>query len=153
MSQDPVKVLGKNRKAFHNYHVDEKIECGIVLQGTEVKSLRNAHFNFADAYGRIRNNEMYLIGLHINPFAQGNLFNHEPDRERKLLLHKIEILKLKRKVDEKGFTLIPLELYLKQGKVKVLLGVCRGKKLYDKRHDIKTKDLKRETDREIRGRM
>ena len=153
MSQDPVKVLGKNRKAFHNYHVDEKIECGIVLQGTEVKSLRNAHFNFADAYGRIRNNEMYLIGLHINPFAQGNLFNHEPDRERKLLLHRIEILKLKRKVDEKGFTLIPLELYLKQGKVKVLLGVCRGKKLYDKRHDIKTKDLKRETDREIRGRM
>jgi SsrA-binding protein len=153
MSQDPVKILGKNRKAFHNYHVDEKIECGIVLQGTEVKSLRNAHFNFADAYGRIRNNEMFLIGLHINPFAQGNLFNHEPDRERKLLLHKIELLKLKRKVDEKGFTLIPLELYLKQGKVKVLLGVCRGKKLYDKRHDIKSKDLKRETDREIRGRM
>jgi SsrA-binding protein len=153
MSQDPVKVLGKNRKAYHNYHVDEKIECGIVLFGTEVKSLRKAHFNFADAYGKIRNNELFLVGLHINPFAQGNMFNHEPDRDRKLLLHKQEILKLKRKVDEKGFTLIPLELYLKEGKVKVQLGVCRGKKLYDKRQDIKSKDLKRETDREIRGRL
>ena len=153
MSDQGVKILGKNRKAFHNYHVEERLECGIVLQGTEVKSLRQAHFNFSDAYARIRASELWLFGLHINPFAQGNMFNHEPDRERKLLVNRVELEKLQKKTEEKGFTLIPLSLYLKAGKVKVELGLCKGKKNYDKREDIKQKDLKRETDREIRGRF
>lgn len=153
MSQEGIKTLGTNRKAYHNFHVDERLECGIELRGTEVKSLRQAHFNFADAYARVRNGELWLIGLHINPFKHGNIYNHEPDRERKLLAHKREIDKLRRRVEEKGFTLVPLSLYLKTGKVKVELGVCRGKKTFDKRETIKEKDLKRDADREIKGRF
>ncbi|NCN06020.1 MAG: SsrA-binding protein SmpB [Spirochaetales bacterium] len=152
MIKEGVKLLGKNRKAYHEYFVDESIECGLALQGTEVKSIRKAHFNFSDSYARIRGGELWLLGFHINPFAQGNMNNHEPDRDRKLLIHSVEREKLRKKVDEKGYTLVPLSLYLKNGLIKLELGVCKGKKNYDKRQVIKQKDLKRETDRELRGR-
>jgi SsrA-binding protein len=144
------KILGKNRKAWHLYEVLETIETGIVLQGTEVKSLRLAHFNFADAYASIEKSELWLLALHINPYTHGNLNNHEALRARKLLVSRDEIRKLRRKTEEKGLTLVPLSLYLKGGLIKVELGVCRGKKLYDKRHDIKAKDQKRDSDRETR---
>ncbi|KGE73675.1 SsrA-binding protein SmpB [Spirochaeta lutea] len=147
------KLIGKNRKAFHNYHVEETLECGIALQGTEVKSLRANHFNFSDAYARIIDNELWLLGLHINTYDQGNIFNHDPDRKRKLLVHRSELAKLRKKVEEKGFTLIPLAFLLSHGLVKIELGICRGKKNYDKRQDIKQKDIRRESERELRGRF
>ena len=120
------------------------MECGIELQGTEVKSLRENRFSFGDAYARIKDGQLYLVGFHISPYPFGNLHNHEPERERKLLAHKEEIKKLRRKVEEKGFTLVPIKLYLKNGLIKVELGICRGKKLYDKRETIKQRDLERE---------
>ncbi len=144
------KSLARNRRAFHEYHVEEKLEVGIVLQGTEVKSMRRGKFSFADAYGRVKNGELWLIGLHIAEYTHGNLFNHDPTRSRKLLCHAEEIDRLRRRVEEKGFTLVPLEFYLKQGLIKLELGVCRGKKLYDKRESLKAKDQKREMDRAMR---
>lgn len=146
------KTLARNRRAYHEYTVDEKIEVGIMLQGTEVKSMRTGKFAFADAYGRIRNGELWLIGLHISEYTHGNLFNHEPLRERKLLCQQRELERLRRRVEEKGFTLVPLEFYLKQGLIKLELGICKGKKLHDKRETLKDKDLKREMDREMRYR-
>lgn len=148
-----VKLLADNRKARFNYSIDETIECGIMLQGTEVKSLKTGKFSFADAYGRIRDGELWLVGFHITPYDHGNLFNHVPDRERKLLIHKAEIKRLERKVDEKGFTLVPLKVYLKKGLVKIDLGICKGKKTYDKREDIKERDVRRETERNFRVRL
>ncbi|TVR00204.1 MAG: SsrA-binding protein SmpB [Spirochaetaceae bacterium] len=150
VDKSATKQLGRNRRAFYDYAVDETLECGVVLTGTEVKSIRANKFSFSDAYGRIRNNELWLIGLHISEYSHGNLFNHEPLRERKLLAHRREIAKLRRKVDERGFTLIPLTIYLKGGRIKIELGVCRGKKNYDKREGIKERDQRREVDREIR---
>ena len=148
-----VKVLATNRRARFNYQVDETLECGISLAGTEVKSLKIGKFSFSDAYGRIRNNELWLVGFHITPYEHGTLFNHEPDRERKLLVHKKELTQLRRKVDERGFTLIPMKVYLKQSLVKIELGICRGKKLVDKRQSIKERDQKRDADRELRSRF
>jgi SsrA-binding protein len=145
--------LARNRRAFHEYIVDDRIEVGIVLQGTEVKSMRARRFSFADAYGRIRNGELWLVGLHITEYSHGNVYNHEPTRTRKLLAHAEEIERMRRKVEEKGFTLVPLEFFLKGGFVKLDLGICKGKKLYDKRETLKQKDQKREMDREMRGRM
>lgn len=149
----PIKVLAKNKQAFFNYSVDESFEAGIVLVGTEVKSVKNGKFSFTDSYARILNNELWLIGLHISPYDFGNIHNHEPLRNRKLLVHKQELKRLSRKVDEKGFTLVPLKFYLKKGMVKVEIGICKGKKIHDKRDSIKQKDLKREADREMRGRF
>jgi SsrA-binding protein len=146
------KVLARNRRAFHEYTVADRLEVGIILHGTEVKSMRRGQFAFADAYARIRQNGLWLIGLHITEYTHGNLFNHEPLRERKLLCHSGELARLRRQVDEKGFTLIPLEFYLKQGLIKLELGICKGKKLYDKRESLKAKDQKREMDREMRNR-
>jgi SsrA-binding protein len=151
--EEGVKVLSQNRKAFHEYSVDERFECGIVLEGTEVKSLKGALFSYPDSYAEIREGEVWLKGLHINPYAFSSVFNHDPDRPKKLLLHAREIRKLERKVTEKGFTLIPLSFYLKRGRVKVELGLCKGKKLYDKRADIKEKDVRREVARDFRGRL
>ncbi|MEW5816745.1 MAG: SsrA-binding protein SmpB [Spirochaetota bacterium] len=151
MAEPEIKILGKNKKAFFNYSVEESMECGIELKGTEVKSIKSGKFSFTDSYAKIKNDEVWLVQFHISPYPFGNIFNHEPDRERKLLVHKHEIKRLKRKVEERGFTLVPLQLYLKKGLVKVELGVCRGKKIYDKRDDIKQRDLKRETDRELRN--
>jgi SsrA-binding protein len=150
---EPIKLLADNRKARFNYSVDETLECGIVLQGTEVKSIKNGTFSFADSYGRIIDGELFLIGLHVTPYDHGNIYNHVPDRQRKLLIHKSEIKRLTRKVDEKGFTLIPLKVYLKNGRVKIELGLCKGKKSYDKREILKDKDVKRETEREFKLRI
>jgi len=149
---EAIKVLAENRKARFQYTIDESMECGIVLQGTEVKSIKKGNFSFSDSYGRIKDGELWLIGFHVTPYEQGNIHNHLPDRERKLLVHKQEIKRLARKVDEKGFTLVPLKVYLKNGRVKLELGVCKGKKLSDKREAIKERDLRRETEREFKTR-
>lgn len=145
------KRLARNRRAFHEYTVDEHLEVGIELVGTEVKSMRSGRFSFADAYARVRNGELWLIGLHITEYTHGNLFNHEPTRERRLLCHADEIDRLRRRVDERGYTLVPLEFYLKQGLIKLDLGVCKGKKLYDKRESLKQKAQKRDMEREMKG--
>lgn len=147
------KRIANNRRAYHDYTVDEKIECGISLEGTEVKSLRDGRISFGDAYGRIHDGELWLVSLRISPYSQASLFNHDPDRERKLLVHRQELIRLKRKVDEKGYTLIPLRLYFKRSIVKVELGLCKGKRLYDKREDIKARDQRRDADREARDQM
>ena len=144
------KALAVNRKARQLYSVLETLECGIGLRGTEVKSMKAARFSFSDAYGRIENGELWLLNLTISPYDFGNRNNHEPERKRKLLVHKQEIKKLKRQVEEKGLTLVPLKFYLKRGIVKLQLGVCRGKRLYDRRQEIKKRDLKREAEREVR---
>lgn len=146
------KLLARNRRAFHEYTVEEKIEVGIVLEGTEVKSMRAGKFSFSDAYGRVRRGELWLIGLHIAEYSHGNLFNHTPLRDRKLLAHSAEIDRMRRRVEERGFTLIPLEFYLKQGLIKLEMGICKGKQLYDKRESLKKKQQKRDMDREMRGR-
>jgi SsrA-binding protein len=146
------KLLADNRKARFNYTIEESYECGIVLQGTEVKSLRTGKISFADSYADIRDGEVFLIGLRISPYEHGNIFNHDPERRKKLLLHKAEIKKIERKVNEKGLTLVPLKFYLKKGFVKVELGVCKGKKMHDKRNSIKDRDVKRDMAREMKGR-
>ncbi len=151
MSENNIKVLSVNKKARYNYSVDESIECGIVLEGTEVKSIRQNKFSYSDAYCRIKNDALWLIGFHISVYEFGNIHNHEPERERKLLVHKEELKKLSRKVDEKGFTLVPLKVYLKKGLVKIEVGICKGKKNYDKRAAIKDRDLKKDAAREMKN--
>lgn len=136
----------KNKKAYFNYFVEDEIEAGIVLVGTEIKSVRNNSANMTDSYIRVKNNEAYIINLFIDKYDEGSMFNHEPTRERKLLLHKKEIKKLLEQGIREGYTLVPLKIYIKNGKAKVLIGVCRGKKLYDKRESIKKRDLMREMD-------
>ena len=135
-----------NREARFNYLVLDEIEAGIILTGTEIKSIRDGKAQIKDSYANIRNNECYLLNMHINEYKEGNLFNHDPKRTRKLLLHKSEIKKLHDKVKIKleGLTLVPLKLYFKKNKVKVLIGICKGKKLFDKRETIKERDLERE---------
>ena len=144
------KTLAVNRRARFNYEISEKLECGIELRGTEVKSMRSAKFSFTDAYGRIRNDELWLIGFHISPYEHGTIFNHDPDRDRRLLVHKQEIKGLRRDIDERGFTLVPLRVYLTHGIVKVEMGLGKGKRSTDKRETIKSRDVDRETQREIR---
>ncbi|MBQ7612430.1 MAG: SsrA-binding protein SmpB [Spirochaetaceae bacterium] len=144
------KVLAKNKKAYFDYFVEDEIECGICLQGTEVKSMREGRFSFPDSFAEIVNGEVWVRNLLISEYLYGSYFNHEPARLKKLLLHKDEIKRLKRKVDEKGVTLVPLVFYLKGNKVKVTLGLCKGKKLYDKRAVIRERDVARETQREMR---
>lgn len=133
-----------NRKANFNYEILERIECGIVLKGTEIKSIRMGKANIKDSYGIIKNNEVFILNMHISTYENGGVFNHEETRTRKLLLHKKEILKLKNKLDLDGFTLIPLKLYFVHDKAKIELGLCRGKKLYDKRESVKKRDVERE---------
>lgn len=145
------KLLADNRKARFNYTVEDAIECGIALHGTEVKSMKSGRFSFSDAYARVKDEELWLVGFHISPYPFGNLYNHDPDRERKLLVHKREIKRLKRKTDERGYTLVPLKFYLKRGIVKMELGVCLGKKSYDKREAIKQRDQMRDAQREMRN--
>ena len=134
----------KNKKAYFNYFIDKEIEAGIELKGSEIKSLRKGSANIKDSYVRIKNNEVFLINTYIEKYEEGNTFNHNPTRERKLLLHKKEIKKLYEEVKTEGVTLIPLKIYLKNNHAKVLIGVARGKKLYDKREAIKKRDLERE---------
>jgi SsrA-binding protein len=133
-----------NRKASFNYFIQEEIECGIVLTGTEIKAIREGKANIKDSYAIIRNNECYLLNMHISKYDEGNIFNHEENRTRKLLLHKKEILRLKTSLEQEGLTLIPIRLYFKDNKLKVSLGICKGKKLYDKRETMKEKDQRRE---------
>jgi len=144
------KILAVNRKARFNYSVEDTLECGIELRGTEVKSVKERSFSFSDAYAKIENAELWLVGLHITPYKFGNINNHEPDRVRKLLVHRQEIKRLSRKVNERGLTLVPLSFYLSRGMVKLELGICRGKRVVDKRQDIKRKDLKRDAERALR---
>lgn len=146
-----IKKIADNRKARHEYFVEETIEAGISLTGTEVKSLRGGKVNFMDSYAYIKGGEIFLNGMHISPYEQGNIFNKDPERVRKLLLHKSEIIKLTVQVQQKGLTLVPTRLYFKRGKVKIEIGVCKGKKLYDKREDLAAKDAKREIDRRMKG--
>lgn len=133
-----------NRKARFNYVIIDTLECGIVLKGTEIKSIRDGKANIKDSYGIIRNNEIFILNMHISPYENGGVFNHQETRTRKLLLHKREILKLKNKLELDGFTLIPLKLYFVNGKAKIELGLCKGKKLYDKRESSKKRDIERE---------
>lgn len=142
-----VEIL--NRKAKHNYQIFETVEAGIVLTGTEIKSLRLGKANIKDSYATIKNGEMFLLNMHISAYEKGNIFNHDETRTRKLLLHKKEILKFRDKIKLEGYTLVPLKIYLKDGKAKVLIGLAKGKKTYDKREDIK----KRDVERDIRARL
>ena len=152
-NKNHIKIVTNNKKASFNYFLDEFFECGLVLTGTEIKSIRNHNPSLSDSYALIRNGEAFLINMNIPVYDKGNIFNHEPLRQRKLLLHKEEIKRLDRKVQEKGFTLIPLDFYLKNGRVKVKLGVCKGKKQFDKRSDIKERDIKRDLQREFRKKL
>ena len=147
-----VKVIAVNRKARFDYTVDETYECGIELLGTEVKSVRDGRISFPDAWAEVVNGEVWLNSFSIaeNPFS--SIFNHDPLRKKRLLLHKQEIKRLHRKVEEKGYTLVPLSFYFKKSRVKVELGVCKGKKMYDKRAGIRERDLNRDMEREFRGR-
>jgi len=140
------KLITNNRKARHDYHIVDTMEAGIVLHGTEVKALRDGKVNLKDSYGALKNEEVWLCNMHISAYSHGTYNNHIPDRDRKLLLHRKEIRKLIGKTQEKGLTLVPLKLYFKRGKVKALLAIARGKKSYDKRHDI----AKRDSDRDLR---
>lgn len=146
-----IKIITTNRKARHEYHISDTIEAGIALLGTEVKSLREGRANLQDAFCTVKNDEMHLMQCHISPFKHGGHFNHEPTRPRKLLLHKREIRKYDTAIKQKGFTIIPLKLYFKAGRVKVEIGLAKGKKLYDKRADIADRDSKRKLDRVMKG--
>ncbi len=139
-----------NRKAKHDYFVDEVFEAGIVLTGTEIKSIRQGNCNIKDCYGIVKNHEVYLLNMYVGQYKEGNIFNHLETRDRKLLLHKKEIKKLEDYIERKGFTLIPLKLYFKENKLKVALGVCHGKKDYDKREAIKERDIKREVEKNLK---
>ena len=143
----PEKVITVNRKARHEYHIIESFETGIELTGTEVKSLRAGKANIQDSYARVENSELMLYNMHISPYEQGNQFNHDPKRPRRLLMHKHEIMRLLGKVREKGYSLIPLKMYFKRGWAKVELGLGKGKKLYDKRDDMAERDAKRDMER------
>ena len=146
------KLIAKNPTAFHNYNIENKLEVGIVLSGTEIKSIRNGKANLKDSYAVIKHNEVYIIGMHINPYEQGNIFNKDPLRDRKLLLNKCEINKLIILTKQKGCSLIPLNMYFKDSLVKLELGIGKGKKLYDKREDIAKKDAERKIRQEYKKR-
>lgn len=139
-----------NRKARYDYFIIEDFECGIVLVGTEIKSIRGGLCNLSDSYGIIKDNELYILNMHIGAYKEGNIFNHEETRTRKLLMKKRDIIKLKSKVDQEGYTLIPLKLYFKSNKAKILLGLCKGKKNYDKRESIKERDIKRNIEKKLK---
>ena len=143
MKKGGVKILASNRKARHDFFIEDTLEAGIVLTGTEVKSIRQGKLNLKDSYASIDNGEIYLINMHISPYEQGNIYNVDPVRKRKLLLHKREIRKLNQELMLKGLTLVPLSVYLKDGKVKIEIATAKGKKLYDKRDDIAKKDAER----------
>lgn len=144
------KLIANNKKAFHDFFIDEKYEAGVALHGTEVKSLRMGKCSIKEAFVRIENSEVIVYGMHISPYEKGNIFNRDPLRPKKLLMHKSEIRKLTGKIKEKGFTLVPLQVYFKGSLVKVEIGLARGKKLYDKRDDIAKKDMRREAERDFK---
>ena len=149
MSND--KLIAKNPTAFHNYNIENKLEAGIVLSGTEIKSIRNGKANLKDSYAIIKNNEVYIVDLHISPYEHGNIFNKDPLRDRKLLLNKKELNKLFVKVKQDGYSLVPISLYFKGSFVKLELGIGKGKKLYDKRQDIAKKDAERRIQKALKN--
>ena len=148
--KEPKKLVCNNKKAYHDYFIEEKYEAGIELFGTEVKSLRQGKCSVKESFIRIDKGEVYAYGMHITPYEQGNIFNKDPMRPKKLLLHKYEITKLLGKITEKGYTLVPLEVYFSNGRAKLEFGLAKGKKLYDKREDIAKKDMRRDTEREFK---
>lgn len=150
MSKEAMKLVANNKKAYHDYFVEEKLEAGLVLHGTEVKSLRMGKCSIKESFIRVENGEVFVYGMHISPYEKGNIFNKDPLRVKKLLLHKTEINKMTGKIKEKGFTMVPLQVYFKAGRAKMEIGLCRGKKLYDKRQDIAKKDQKREALKEFK---
>lgn len=150
MEKEPQKLVANNKKAYHDYFIEEKYEAGVVLCGTEVKSLRMGKCSIKEAFIRIESNEVWVYGMHISPYEKGNLFNRDPLRPKKLLMHRAEIRKLTGKLAEKGLTLVPLQVYFKDGRAKIEVGLARGKKLYDKRADIAKKDQRREHEREFK---
>ena len=150
MKQAGNQLIMDNRKARHDFHIHDTYEAGIALTGTEVKSIRLGRLNLKDSFCRIHNGEMFLHGVHISPYEQGNRFNHEPERIRKLLMHKLEVRKIESMVKEKGYTLVPLNFHFARGLVKVTVGVVTGKKLYDKRQDMAEKDAKRDIQRRLK---
>ena len=150
--QKGIKIIAENRKAFHDYFIDERFEAGIALSGTEVKSLRAGKVNLRDSYCQVKDGEMYLIGVHISPYEQGNRFNLDPDRTRKLLMHKKEIIRLYSKTKEDGLTLVPTKCYFKDSKVKFEIGLARGKKDFDKRDTEAAKQAKRDIERAVKNR-
>ena len=147
------KQLAQNKKAYHDYFIEETFEAGIVLQGTEIKSIRAGKVNLKDSFARIQNGELHLHNMHVSPYDQGNRYNHDPLRTRKLLLHRKEINKLIGETKETGYTIVPLKMYLKNGFAKVLIGLGKGKKQYDKREDLKKKEAKRDIERAFRDRQ
>ena len=148
--QQGIRTVAQNRKAYHDYFVEEKIECGISLFGTEVKSIRQGRVNLKESWAQVRKGEIWVEGMHISPYEQGNIFNRDPLRAKKLLLHRREIHKLEAQVMRQGFTLVPLELYFKNGRVKMQLGLCKGKQLHDKRDSMARKDSEREIQHALR---
>ena len=147
---EAIKLIAQNKKAFHDYFIEEKYECGIELVGTEVKSLRLGQVNIKDSYASVENGEVWLKGMHISPYEKGNIFNRDPLRERKLLMHKYEIRKLIGKLKEQGYSLVPIRIYLSGQRIKIEIGLAKGKKLYDKRDSIAKKDVRREHERDFK---
>lgn len=145
-----IKIIAKNPTAYHNYTIEDTLEAGIVLSGTEIKSIRNGKVNLKDTYANIKNGEVFIYGMHISPYEHGNIFNKDPLRDRKLLIHKKEINKLVGLIKQKGLSLVPIELYFKGSFVKLKLGIGKGKKLYDKREDIAKKDAQRKIERTLK---
>lgn len=148
--KEPQKLVANNKKAYHDYFIDETYEAGVALHGTEVKSMRMGKCSIKESFIRIEQGEVFVYGMHVSPYEKGNIFNKDPLRVKKLLLHRYEIHKLEGKIKEKGYTLVPLQVYFKEGKVKVEIGLARGKKLYDKRETIAKKDARREAEREFK---
>lgn len=153
MAKEEMKLVANHKKAYHDYFIEEKYEAGLVLHGTEVKSLRMGKCSIKEAFIRIENNEVFIYGMHISPYEKGNIFNKDPLRTRKLLLHKQQIRKLIGSSAEKGYTIVPLQVYFKDGRAKIEIGLAKGKKLYDKRQDIAKKDQKREAEKEMKVRL
>lgn len=152
MPSGGIKVIAENRKAFHDYYIEDRVEAGIILTGTEIKSIRNGRVNLKDSYARLDNGEVWVHQMHISPYEQGNRYNHDPLRARKLLLHRSEINKLIGKIQQQGLTLIPIKIYLKKGMAKVELAVGQGKKNYDKRQALAEREGKRDIERALRDR-
>ncbi len=150
---EQMKLVANNKKAYHDFFIEEKYEAGIVLHGTEVKSMRLGKCSIKESFIRIENGEIFAYGMHVSPYEKGNIFNKDPLRVKKLLLHRKEINKLMGRIAEKGFTLVPLQVYFKDGKAKVEIGLAKGKKLYDKRQDIAKKDQRREAEKELKIKM
>lgn len=150
MAKEAIKLVANNKKAYHDYFIDDTYECGISLAGTEVKSMRMGKCSIKESFIRIENGEVFVYGMHISPYEKGNIFNKDPLRTKKLLMHRYEINKIQGKIKEKGFTLVPLRVYFKGSLVKVEIGLARGKKLYDKREDIAKKDQRREAEKEFK---